>query len=55
LDLTASLWHQPALLLKDTDIVKDENRWGGMLGVHNKLEVNEYFSLHGDLLDLFQN
>lgn len=50
LDITTSLWYQPELLLKETDIIKDGNRWGGMLGVHNKLKVNEYLSLHGAFL-----
>jgi hypothetical protein len=50
LDLMVNLWHQPELLLKDTDLVKDGNHWGGMLGVHNKLKINAYLSLHGALL-----
>lgn len=50
LDLVANLWHQPELLLKDTDTVKDGNRWGGMLGIHNKFQISDYLSLHGALL-----
>ena len=36
--------------LREADITKNGNHWGGMLGVHNKWKVNEYLSLDGALL-----
>ena len=50
LDISANLWCQPKLLLKDEDILEDRNYWGGLLGIHNKLKINSYFSLNGAVL-----
>lgn len=49
-DLTAHWWHQPELLLQDTDTSKVKNHWGGMLGTHHQLQINDYLSLQGALL-----
>ncbi|ACE05734.1 hypothetical protein Aasi_0297 [Candidatus Amoebophilus asiaticus 5a2] len=50
LDLATNLWYQPKLVLEASDTLEDKSYWGGLIGIYNKLKVNSYLSLHGNIL-----
>jgi hypothetical protein len=44
-DLTGSVWHQPKLQLDPNSPVFNRNDWGGLVGITNKFQLNDRFSI----------
>lgn len=47
LDISADVWYQPKLLLKNDDYpLRDKNYWGGLVGIYNTFKVNSFLFLN---------